>query len=69
MKNGEIYHFLAFSGDLYQYTLDLYRYNLGSGCFWPTCIGTGQTCTGTPCSILTSVCILAITFSFLIRIE
>ena len=62
MKNGEIYHFLAFSGDLY-------RYNLGSGRFWPTCTGTGQTCTGTPCSILTSVRILTITCSFLIRFE
>ena len=41
MKNGEIYHFGAFSGDLYRYTLDLYRYSLGSGHFWPTCTGTG----------------------------
>ena len=40
MKNGEIYHFWAFSGDLYQYTLNLYRYNLGSGRFWPTYTGT-----------------------------
>ena len=59
MKNGEIYHFWAFLGDLYRYTLDLYWYSLGSGRFWPTC-------TGTPCSILTSVRILAITYSFLI---
>ena len=69
MKNGEIYHFWAFSRDLYRYTLDLYQYSLGSGHFWPTCTGTGQTCTGTPCSILTSVHILAITCSFLIRFE
>ena len=63
MKNGEIYHFWAFSGDLYRYTLDLYRYSLGSGRFWSTCTGTG------PCSILTSVRILAITCAFLIRFE
>ena len=90
MKNGEIYHFWAFSGDMYLYTLDLYWYSLGSGFFlanlyryrlelywyslgsgrfWPTCTGTGQTCTGTPCSILTSVRILAITCTFLIRFE
>ena len=69
MKNGEIYHFWAFSGDLYWYTLDLYRYSLGSGRFWPTCTGTGKTCTGTPCSILTSVSILDITCSFRILIE
>ena len=47
MKNGEIYHFLAFFGDLYRYTLNLYRYSLGSGHFWPTCTGIGQSCTGT----------------------
>ena len=40
MKNGEIYHFWAFSGDLYRYTLDLYRYSLGFGHFWLTCTGT-----------------------------
>ena len=69
MKNGEIYHFWEFSGDLYRYTLDLYRYSLGYGRFWPTCTGTDQTCTSTPYSILTSVRILAITCSFLIRFE
>ena len=44
---------------------DLYRYSLDSGNFWSTCTGTGQSCTGTPCSVLTSFRILAITFSFL----
>ena len=55
----------ALFGDMYQYTLNMYQYMLGSGHFWPTCIGT-------PCSvfpILTSFLILAITFSFLIRFE
>ena len=54
MKNGRKYTFWAIFGDMY-------RYMLGSGRFWPTCTGTGQTCTGTPCSILTSLRILAIT--------
>ena len=27
-------------GDMYRYTLNLYRYTLGSGRFWPTCTGT-----------------------------
>ena len=30
----------ALFGDMYQYTLNMYRYMLGSGHFWPTCIGT-----------------------------
>ena len=68
-KMGEKYTFWAFFGDMYRYTLNLYRYSLGSGRFWPTCTGTGQTYTGTPCSILTSVRILAITCSFLILNE
>ena len=29
--------FWAFSSDMYQYTLNLYRYMLGSGHFGPTC--------------------------------
>ena len=38
----------------------------GTDCVLSTGTGTG---TGTHCSILTSVCILAITWSFLIRFE
>ena len=68
-KNGRKLPFLVIPEDFYRYRSELYRYSLGSGRFWPTCIGTGQTCTGTPCSILTSVRILAITCPFLIRIE
>ena len=68
-KNGRKTHILGIFGDMYRYTLNLYRYILGSCRFWPTCTGIGQTCTGTPCSILTNVRILAITYSFLIRIE
>ena len=69
MKNGRKYTLWEIFSDMYWYTLNLYRYSLGSGRFWPTCTGTGQTCTGTPCTILTSIGILAITCSFLIRIE
>ena len=69
MKNGRKYPFWAIFGDMYRYTLNMYWYSLDSGHFWLTCTGTGQTCTGTPCSILTSVRILAITCSFLIRFE
>ena len=68
-KIGEKYPFWAFFGDMYWYTLNLYRYMLGSGRFLPTCTSTGQTSTGTPCSgffFLTSLRILAITYSFLI---
>ena len=39
--------FLVIPEDLYWYRLDLYLYSLGSGRFWPTCTGTGQSCTGT----------------------
>ena len=55
----------ALLGDMYRYTLKMYRYMLGSGHFWPTC-------TGTPCFVFlisTSFGILAITCSFLIRFE
>ena len=69
MKNGRKYTFWVIFGAMYRYTLNLYRYSLGSSHFWKTCTGTGQTCTGTPCSVLANVCILAITCSFLIRIE
>ena len=41
-KMGEKYTFWAFFGDLYRYTLNLYRYSLGSGRFWPICTGTGN---------------------------
>ena len=30
----------ALFGDMYRYTLNMYRYMLGSGHFWPTCTGT-----------------------------
>ena len=33
MKNGRKYTFWAFSGEVYRYTLNLYRYTLGSGHF------------------------------------
>ena len=46
-KMGEKHTFWAFFGDLYWYTLNLYRYSLGSGHFGPTCTGTDQSCTGT----------------------
>ena len=46
-KMGEKYTFWAIFGDMYRYTLNLYRYMLGSGRFWPTCTSTGQRCTGT----------------------
>ena len=46
-KNGRKIHILDILRDLYRYTLNMYRYNLGSGLFWPTCRGTGQSCTGT----------------------
>ena len=66
----EKHTFWAISGDLYRYILNMYRYILGSVHFGPTCTGTGQGCTGT-CDALfpisTNFCILAITFSFLIR--
>ena len=68
-KMGEKHTFWEIFGDMYRYTLNLYRYILGSGCFCPTCTSTGQTCTITPCFILTSGRILAITFSFFIRFE
>ena len=45
-KMGEKYTFWAFFGDMYQYTLNMYRYSLGSGHFGPTRTGTGQSCTG-----------------------
>ena len=68
-KNGRKIPILGIFGDMYLYTLNLYRYMLGSGRFWPTCTGTGQTCTSTPCYILTSFYILCITCSFPIRFE
>ena len=61
-KIDEKHTFWAISGDVYRYTLC-------SGRFWPMCTGTHKGCTGTPCSgfpVLTSFCILAITYSFLI---
>ena len=40
-KMGEKYPFWAFSDDMYRYTLNMYRYMLGSGHFGPTCTDTG----------------------------
>ena len=53
MKNGRKYTFWAIFGDMYRYTLNMYRYMLGSGHFGPTCTGTGYGCTGT-CNALFS---------------
>ena len=39
-KMGGKTHILGISGDLYRYTLNLYRYTLCSGHFWPKCTGT-----------------------------
>ena len=71
-KMEQKHNFLAFSGDMYKYTMNMYWYMLGSCHFGPTCTGTGQGCTGTcdalfPVSI--SFCILAITCSLLIGFE
>ena len=72
MKNGRKYTLWAIFGDMYQYTLNMYLYMLGSGHFGPTCTGIGQGCNGT-CDalfpILTSFRILAITYSFIIKFE
>ena len=66
-KMGEKHTFWAIFGNIYMYTLNMYRCMLGSGYFGQTCTGTGQGCTGT-CDALfpisTSFRILAITFSF-----
>ena len=32
--------FWAFPGDVYRYTLNMYRYTLCYGHFWPMCTGT-----------------------------
>ena len=64
-KMEQKYPFWAFSGDMYGYIL-------GSDRFWPTCTGTCQTCTGTPCFVFpisTSFRNLAITCSFIILFE
>ena len=39
-KMGEKYPVWAFSGDMYRYTFNMYRYMLGSGHFRLTCTGT-----------------------------
>ena len=52
-KIGEKHTFWAFFGDMYRYTLNMYRYMLRSGHFGPTCTGTSQRCTGT-CNALFS---------------
>ena len=43
-KMGEKHTLWAFFGDMYRYTLNMYRYMLGSGHFRLTCTGTGQGC-------------------------
>ena len=62
----------ALFGVMYRYTLNMYRYMLGSGHFGSTCTGTCQGCTGT-CDaqfpVSTSFRILTINCSFLIRFE
>ena len=40
MKKGRKETFWAFPGDVYRYTLNMYRYTLCSGHFWPMCTGT-----------------------------
>ena len=52
-KNGRKIHILDILRDMYRYTLNMYRYILVYGHFWPTCTGTGQRCTGT-CTVLFS---------------
>ena len=83
MKNGEIYHLWENFGDLYRYTFEaipvlLMQYQNGTSIAQTctstalqnrTCTGTGQSCTGTDCSILTSLRILTITWSFRIQFE
>ena len=39
-KMGEKHIFWEIFGDMYWYTLNLYRYTLGSGHLWPRCTGT-----------------------------
>ena len=39
-KMGEKHTFWPLSGDVYRYTLNMYRYTLCSGHFWPMCTGT-----------------------------
>ena len=71
-KMEEKHTIWALVGDMYRYTLNMYRYMLGSGHFGPTSTDTCYGCTGT-CDALfpvsTSFRILAINFSFRIRFE
>ena len=65
----EKHTFWSIFGDVYRYTLNMYRYTLCSGLFWPMCTGTHLGCTGTPCSVFsisTSFRIFPLTRSFLI---
>ena len=39
-KIDEKHTFWAIFGDVYRYTLIMYRYTLVSGHFWPMCTGT-----------------------------
>ena len=38
--NGRKIHLLGIFGDVYRYTLNMYRYTLCSGHFWPMYTGT-----------------------------
>ena len=40
-KKFRKYTLWAIFGDMYRYTLNMYRYMLGSGHFGPTCTSTG----------------------------
>ena len=65
-KNGRKTHILGIFGDLYRYTFG--PVSVQPSRTEPVPVQVRNRC-GTPCSILTSVCILAITFSLLIRFE
>ena len=67
MKNGEIYHFWAKLGDLYWYTFG--HVPVLPSRTEPVPVQVRAVPVVFCFSILTSVCILAITFSFLIRFE
>ena len=71
-KNGRKTHILAFSGDMYRYTLNMYRYILGSGHFGqhvPVQVRAVPVHVLFCFAILTSFRILTITCSFLIRLS
>ena len=65
-KKGRKTHILGKFRDLYRYTFEPVLVQLLQN---RTLTGTCQSCTGTDCSILTSIRILAITWSFIIQFE